>query len=553
MDTTHGGSGRGISRRALLASASVGLGSLAAGSLLSACSTPSNGGGGTKGAVTEKQLSSVLPKYLPSKASTPDLPGGNGVDPGFTKYPTELSQSVPKTPGAGSVFQSMVGTFTITPPADNSYYRAVNEALGAKLQFQQVPAVAYKDKIAAVLASRKLPDTVTLFAWELPNDINQAASALFADLTPYLAGDAIKSYPNLANIPSSTWMSAVFNGRLHAIPTSGTKFGWCYFYRRDILKKLGLSEPTSAEEWKSVSAELTSPKDNRWATGDPLTMAKQVFGAPEEWGNGPDGGLVRTEETEEFAAALEFSTSLFKAGYVHPDVVAGKLTHKELFAAGRLVMYPDGFGAWSEMLRVNRPTTPELDMQAMPPFAHDGGKAIGYANGGPVFYTVLNKNLPKEKIEEFLRIANYLAAPFGTVERNLLSFGVKGTHYTLDKNGAPTLTAEGTKYAGLTYSVLTGPPVFLYDSQFPEVVTSAYEWEKKMEKVQVTSPVYGLHVQVPPRLAALQQKLNDTVSAIQRGRSPMSELKSAVQQWKSSGGDQLRKLYEDAVAQAGNS
>src|SRR5260370_1172074 len=39
-----------------------------------------------------------------------------------------------------------------------------------------------------------------------------------ADLTPFLAGDAIKEYPNLANLPAYAWPTMVFNGKIFAVP-----------------------------------------------------------------------------------------------------------------------------------------------------------------------------------------------------------------------------------------------------------------------------------------------------------------------------------------------
>ena len=41
----------------------------------------------------------------------------------------------------------------------------------------------------------------------------------FEDLTPFLAGDKVKAYPNLANIPSGAWKSSVHEETLNPTTT----------------------------------------------------------------------------------------------------------------------------------------------------------------------------------------------------------------------------------------------------------------------------------------------------------------------------------------------
>lgn len=53
---------------------------------------------------------------------------------------------------------------------------------------------------------------------------------------------------------------------------------------------------------------------------------------------------------------------------------------------------------------------------------------------------------PEARIELLLRVMNYLAAPFGTKEWELVNHGVEGTHFTRGTDGGPAITklaAEG--------------------------------------------------------------------------------------------------------------
>ena len=103
-----------------------------------------------------------------------------------------------------------------------------------------------------------------------------------------------------------------------------------------------------------------------------------------------------------------------------------------------------------------------------------------------------------------LRIANYLAAPFGSQEYNLLNYGVEGVDYTMGANG-PTLNATGTKYAGssvTTYNFLASPNNTIYNAGYPAVTKASATWGQRNAKYGYQPLFYGLNVTVPNSLAA---------------------------------------------------
>src|ERR1035438_8754438 len=54
------------------------------------------------------------------------------------------------------------------------------------------------------------PGLLSAPAWEIDKipRFSQAVKALFADLTPFLKGDAIDSYPMLGTLPTAAWQYA---------------------------------------------------------------------------------------------------------------------------------------------------------------------------------------------------------------------------------------------------------------------------------------------------------------------------------------------------------
>ena len=53
------------------------------------------------------------------------------------------------------------------------------------------------------------------FALAFPPELLRAK---FADLTEHLSGDAVKEYPFLANLPTESWRTCVFNGGIYGLP-----------------------------------------------------------------------------------------------------------------------------------------------------------------------------------------------------------------------------------------------------------------------------------------------------------------------------------------------
>lgn len=120
--------------------------------LLSAC------GGGTQqktGANTKSGLKAALPAHVPSTAVKPDIPsvsgGGNGAatDPGFLRYPTDQVATVSGVPGKGGSYTAVTPLWGTVPPAGNSFYQAMNKALGVDLTVKPADGNTYNTTRAA--------------------------------------------------------------------------------------------------------------------------------------------------------------------------------------------------------------------------------------------------------------------------------------------------------------------------------------------------------------------------------------------------------------------
>jgi putative aldouronate transport system substrate-binding protein len=538
-----------ISRRGLFAIT----GAVGASFLVGACGTGKSSGPGTTGA---DALKKALPNYIPSKAVTPDIlgsPGANGAasDPAFLSYPASPARTITGIPGAGGTYATRTPLWGSIPPSSgNSYYDAVNKALGATLKMQPADGNTYVDTIPALFASGNLPDWVQIPGWA--NAKLNLGSGLdrFADLTPHLSGSNIAKYPNLANIPSAAWQSGVWDGKLYGLPcfASAGPFPGYIFYRKDILDAAAISpDIRTADDLFNLGKQLTNTDKGQWAFDDLWPYLMFPFGVNGTWTADASGKLINQYETQGILDALDLAARLAKAGYVHPDALAFNTQQgQQRFWSGKVVIQGGGTGGWDgDDAKGGTAANPKYDRQAFKIFdAHGGTPGIQLSTGSSLF-TYLNKKLSDKQIQECLAIANYLAAPYGSQEYLLVNFGAEGTDYTMT-GGNPILTGTGQKEVATTYQFLVSPPaVTLVKSGFTQVVKDYAAWQADAVKHAVKPLFYAMNIAEPPQYASLTQPMEDTIKDVRFGRKPIDAYKSALDTWRRQGGDQLRKFYED--------
>lgn len=533
-----------LSRRRLLGLFGIGAAATVIPGTLTACS---GGSSGTAEPVTTGQINASIPNFYQLSLVEPDFPSVSGSTAGFVTIPDPLADSVTSPPGSGGTYTAMTPAWWTTPPgADkNKFFQAVNEELGATIDFQVSDGNTYGEKVTAVLASpNDIPDWMCIPSWNIPPRFGDGIDGIFADLTDYLAGDNVKKYPNLANIGSDPWKFCVFNGRLYALPFPGEIISDAFMYRKDLFDDLGASVPTNADEIIAVAKELTDKSKKRYGTEDLTNGSFVLFGAPAKWRLKDDGTLEHRVETEEYRAALAWATELFAAGVVHPDAVAG-LTDKskERFESGQSLISFDGVGGWHESLSRVRPSNPDFNPQAWDFFGADGGEPVIFKGNPANIFSFIKKTDDPAKIEELLALANYMAAPFGTQENNLINNGIEGVHYTKKDDGTIEKTDLGNKEVTFTYQFLVSPPVVNAKVEFPEFVKDYCEWMARQAPKAQDPLFYGVQITEPSQYASIGQPFDDLQKDIVRGRKTMDDLDAAVTTWRNAGGDKLREFY----------
>ncbi|WP_133260155.1 Tat pathway signal sequence domain protein [Streptacidiphilus pinicola] len=536
-----------LNRRTFVSAAVSIAGATAMTPLLSAC------GGGSQhktGANTAQGLKSALPAYVPStnlKADIPSVAGGPdaATDPGFLSYPASPVATVSGVPGKGGSYTAVTPLWGTVPPVGNSFYQAMNKALGVNLTIKPADGNNYNTIIPTMTAAKKLPDWIQLPSWWDSNfNVGELAGTQLADLTPYLSGDNIKKYPNLAAIPTAAWRVGAWDDKIYGIPSFSTGFAIAgtTFYRRDILESRGITadQVTSAADLMSLGKELTNAKSGVWAFDDVWTYLFTFFGAPLNW-KVDNGKLVYKYETPEFLEALDWHYRLANSGYMHPDALAGDFANAATrFYAGKVLISGGGTGGWNlSDYQSGTAANKNYRRGSFNAFAADGKSTPQFYMGASTsILSYLNANLKPDQIEELLSVANYLAAPYGSAEYTMVNFGVEGVHHTR-QNGVPTFTDEGKKDAQpTTYAFLASSPSVI-SNPGADIVTKDYAaWQAANVKNLVKPPFWGMNITMPQEMATANaaQAVEDTIKDCYHGKKKVSDVQAAIATWKTNGG-----------------
>jgi putative aldouronate transport system substrate-binding protein len=203
-------------------------------------------------------------------------------------------------------------------------------------------------------------------------------------------------------------------------------------------------------------------------------------------------------------------------------------------------------GLISKIQRAN----PEADFAALTLPGHDGGKWGPYRGPGSYgFYAIPSSIKSEARIKELLHILDWWAAPFGSDEYTFIVYGLEGPMYQR-VDGAPVPTTDTAALAmssGINYMIQPLEINFYYPGN-PDQAKLAQTMQEQMIQLGVDDPTLGLYSPTDVSQGGnLHKLIQDTYNSIVVGRKPLSALSDLIGSWKSGGGAQSRKEFQQAL------
>ena len=384
----------------------------------------------------------------------------------------------------------------------------LDKRLGVNLKLDITTISDYNTKFNTLVAGSNLPDV--FWVGQTPNLVDFLQQSA-ADLTPYLAGDAVKNYPNLANLNTNTWKGAIFGGAIMGLPSPlGAMGNIIQINKTRWDAEIGADvRPKNAEDLKRMLVQLTNPQQNKWAMGsgstDPYGVLtgwfSMMYGAPNGWGM-ENGKLVNYKETEAFKQSIVYLRDLVAAGVFHPkaatyDAVAAKGDNLVgQFVGIQGTFYGNHVDMWNRGAAAN----PKVNFTLLEPISHNGGQVVNWLSAyiwprsaiGPGIWAF--KKAPKERIEELLRVWNWICGPFGSQERLLWEYGVEGVDWNRGPDGNIVQTQRGA--ADSTFvPIRFGPhsPDMLYNPATPDYGPTMQKLEQTMIPLGIMDATVGIY------------------------------------------------------------
>jgi len=496
-----------------------------------------------------------LPTYVRYEKVKADLPGNEqGLLDGFLRSPAPPVKAFDGPPGDGSTLSAFVLTGSPVPPAvdQNPYWQELNKRMNLNLKLTIVPSADMATKFAALVAGDDLPDVIVP-ALFLPNGMPAGIANLPAwmaskcqNLTPFLSGDAAKEYPFLANIPTAAWRQCRYNGGIYGLPVQRGVGGTLMFRRDDVFAQLSANpQPTSFTEFKELAKQVTDAKASRWAFAQaPLDFVRQMLGLPWRWQE-QGGKFTSAYEMEQAKQALSDCAQLTKDGVIHPDSTASNAPVKKWFNSGQALMIADRYTAWPQFFADNV-AGPNFAIGGMRPPKYAGGGFAGTWQAEPTNNFTVFKKASDDRIRYLLKVANWLAAPFGTEEQLFRVYGLPGQHYNM-KNGSPAQTQEGVTQTALGIRYIVDAPSVIFIPGNTDATKKSYDYQASIIPTSVRDPQVGLYSDTWARKQGqLGQVINDAQADILSGRKPVSAWDDALKNWKTMGGDKVKAEFEEA-------
>ena len=484
-----------------------------------------------------------------------------GVPDAYTKYPAPF-KSVAMPPGKGGKVTAFLSQTLAPPPprASNRYWQELEKRLNITWEPTLVANGTYDEKFAALIAGGDFPDFVTLTN-TAPDQVRAIQQGAFTDLTSFLTGEGLKEFPNLAAIPAPVWKNLALKGKIYGVPKTRYTAGDPLVFRGDWLDKLGLAAPKNADELTNLFVTVTksdfpgASKPYALSSGyDPthrfcLPFFREMFRVPNNWRVNGDGSLTSFLETDEFRQTLDYMRKLYALNVFHPDAPTAQSPQlKDAFVAGKIAAYGDTITGMPGQQRNILKVTPTANVIGLVPPGFDGGKPVVYNSMGYNTYLGIPAKVGKdrERTRELLRVLNYWAAPFGSEEYTFINFGLPDVDHTVT-NGVPTKNDTGNaEISDLSYTV-NGPFSF-FVPDVPGFAQREQQLAVDLIAVGVDNPVLTLFSPTnATKGGELNQLLIDRTIAIVTGREPLTALDQWIKDWRSRGGDTIRKEYQDAM------
>src|SRR5262249_13368541 len=165
-------------------------------------------------------------------------------------------------------------------------------------------------------------------------------------------------YPNLANLPTRTWLGTIFGNKIYGVPVPISPYYRWFWTHQELLDAAGEAQPNTAAELKKLLIEYTRPNDDQYgigyqngqeaAFGMNNGLWPAIFKAPNTYSVDANGRFTHYFRTDQYKAALDYARDLWANNTFTPKSLGyNTAVARTDFAARKFIFRFDGQVDWS--------------------------------------------------------------------------------------------------------------------------------------------------------------------------------------------------------------
>ena len=433
----------------------------------------------------------------------------------------------------------------------------LEEKTNTDIHIQWVPNGNYIETLYAAFATDSLPEatflgniTTYLYFKEAMND------GQFWEIGPLL-----DEFPNLKNLNQSTYDNLSVDGKIYALYQGRRQARSGLIYRKDWADRLGLSAPTTIDEFYEMARAFTEDDPDGNGINDTFGLVDRSdliygafktvaswFGSPNGWGE-KDGKILPDFMFPEYVETMDFFKKLRDDGYMNRDFpLTSKEDQQSLLENGEAGMYIGSLGdvlpIYNEAMKIN----PAVEFDVQNKIIGPKGTFHIWSLPGYHSAVVFPKSAVKteERLKEILSFFDQLASP---ELANLIFWGIEEEHYTV-KNGYASVNApaeiiekEVKPYQALeigepeTNGRYEHIPNAKIREKAERLMKENEQYRVEDNSIQLISPT---HIAVGDHL---EQIIHDATYEYILGIIDEKGFNEKIQEWKQYGGEQVIEEY----------
>ncbi|MEV0622159.1 extracellular solute-binding protein [Nonomuraea sp. NPDC050404] len=473
----------------------------------------------------------------------------------------------------------MAKLFGTAPEPTGEMQQTIEKFLGKKIKVTWVPNAEYTEKMNVTLASDSIPQVVVVDP-KMPAFVKAAQAGAFWDLT-----DKLDKYPNLKPADERTALNASINGKIYGLYRMRPLLRSAVVIRKDWLKKLGLEEPKTVDDFYNVAKAFTEkdPDGNgkkdtygllipKWpgnyASASPYDVIETWFGAPTGWGE-RNGKVVPGFDTPEFVEANKWLKKMMDEGLINPDYATFDTAKwNEPFFHGRGGMIIDVNIRSRQVLdlfRENGDKDYGDKVTMVGNMALAEGKKFSYPFTGYADQLAISKQSVRTdaELDNVLKTLDKLATKEGQV---LLQNGIEGRNFKVENGDTAALINEDDPAVKVVQDNVDDAFTQLSTKGTMDIGGIAYQrvpsgqpyrdilaLQKKLVEEDLKTAVHNVALPVAPPTAIERGAQIDTIISDARikflsGAIDEAGLKAEIKRWYDGGGTQIAAEVNDLLA-----